>query len=494
MEYYGSPGYTGYFDTFEGASQNVRLENKGSFYGPPDMAAAYNLIRLWNRSHSLLRNNGPANTAKKRLQANWIGTGIRVRWSTRKMQKLWDAFCENPCLDGYGDMVNLQELVAGAFFESGEVFCRMVIRRTPESKIPLKLQPIEAEYLDPLYTLPVEHLRYGITFDEDKKPKIYHFFKNHPRELFALNVMMGRVKIPANEVLHVFQRTRPGQWRGVPALTAIMITLYEMDELSDAVLVRQKAAQAIGWIITKKEQGPLPAFGPVSTAQQPDVQPDGTMTQRKLQKVRPGGIHYLQSDEEFTFAETDDIGDNLLIMLKHQWRVIASALDLTYEQLTGDLSDVNFSSIRAGMIEFRRRCEMVQRLIFINLFLKPLAIRFQELAQLYDADAAKNATFKFVLPKVDWVDPLKDVMADVMEIRAGLSTLKAKLEERGEDYDEVLSQLALEQGIDLALDTNPAKVDKMGKDQLDAAGAGTDPTGTASQKKKTEPKSKKAAK
>jgi capsid protein len=44
--------------------------------------------------------------------------------------------------------------------------------------------------------------------------------------------------------------------------------------------------------------------------------------------------------------------------LRMQFRAVAAAMGITYEQLTGDLTGVNYSSIRAGLLEFRRRCEM----------------------------------------------------------------------------------------------------------------------------------------
>jgi capsid protein len=42
--------------------------------------------------------------------------------------------------------------------------------------------------------------------------------------------------------------------------------------------------------------------------------------------------------------------------MRQQLRAIAMGMGITYEQLTGDLTNVNYSSIRAGLIEFRRRC------------------------------------------------------------------------------------------------------------------------------------------
>jgi capsid protein len=228
----------------------------------------------------------------------------------------------------------------------------------------------------------------------------------------------------------------------------------------DATLVRQKVAQAVGWIIKKNSSGAMPLLGNIDTPETNDE-----TSESKIQKILPGGVHYLEEDEDFTFASIDDIGSNLTIFLESQFRLIASALDVTYEQLTGDLSGVNFSSIRAGLIEFKRRVAVTQQLVFINMGLKPLTARFRELAAIYESAEMGKATCKYVLPKTEWVDPLKDAQADVLEIRAGLATLEEKLGERGiEDFDVHMAQLAKEQKLDIILDSNPvhntqAKVD-----------------------------------
>ena len=88
--------------------------------------------------------------------------------------------------------------------------------------------------------------------------------------------------------------------------------------------------------------------------------------------------------------------------------------------------------------------------------MEPLIARFQEYAALYISSSAAASTYKYVLPKQEWVDPLKDAQADIAEIRAGLATLADKLAERGvPDIEEHIRQLAEEQGLDLILDSNP---------------------------------------
>lgn len=439
---------------FEGSSQGLRLEQKGLLSGGPDSLSARELRLLWNRSHHLCRNNPAAVTAKNRLVSHWIGTGIKVRWSDKQVQKLWNKFVKNPSVDGFGNLYTMQNLWGQAYFESGEVFTRMLTLNREDMKIPLKLQVLEAEQLDPLYSTP-NNIRFGIEFNRWGKPLTYYFWKRNPNDKFIYNEILERVPVKADDVIHTFQRERPGQWRGLPRLASVLLPLYEMDELTDATLVRQKVAQAIGWIIKKTGSGALPLLGDIESPSGTAVQENEALADKKIQKILPGGVHYLNEDEEFEFASIDDIGQNLLVMLKNHWHLIASALDITYEQLTGDLSEVNFSSIRAGAIEFRRRVAVTQQFIFVAQGLKPLTDRFAKLASVFEG-TPEDVTCKFIFPKTEWVEPLKDVQADILEIRAGLATMRDKLEERQvEDIEDHIKQLAEEQGLDIVLDSNP---------------------------------------
>lgn len=439
---------------FDGASQGFRLQQKGLLRGSPDSYAARELQLLWARSHHLCRNNPAAVTAKNRLVAHQIGTGIKVKWDNKKVQKAWDEFVADPSADGFGSIHNIQSVWGGALFESGEVFTRMLIKKG-KGKIPLKLQVLEAEQLDPRYSMP--NIRNGIQFEASGlSPTYYHFWKRHPSHNLMAK-LNERVAVKAESVLHMFNRDRPGQWRGIPKLTPAMLTIYEMDELTDAALVRQKAAQAVGWIIKKTEAGALPLLGGMEeVAEELPAETEDDMGGSKIQKILPGGVHYLQKDEDFTFASIDDIGSNFVSLLEHNWRMIASCLDVTYEQLTGDLSGANFASMRAGLIEFRKRITLSQQLVFVNLGMIPLTEYFKELCSVYINREAGAARATFVFPKQEWVDPLKDAQADVLEIRAGLATLRAKLEERGvEDVEEHIQRVIEEQGYGVILSSNP---------------------------------------
>jgi hypothetical protein len=136
------------------------------------------------------------------------------------------------------------------------------------------------------------------------------------------------------------------------------------------------------------------------------------------------------------------------------------------------------------LIEMRKAVSLVQQQVFINLALEPLVQRFKELGGVYISGSFPAAKHTFVLPKNEWVDPLKDVQADVEEIRAGLATFEDKLAERGvEDIDAHIAMLKAFQKLDLTLTTNPEKMKTTEDAQGAAPATGGKPVDAASASK-----------
>ncbi len=130
---------------------------------------------------------------------------------------------------------------------------------------------------------------------------------------------------------------------------------------------------------------------------------------------------------------------------------IAVGTGITYEQLTGDLTGVNYSSIRAGLIEFRRRCGMLQHNIMVYQFCRPVWDRWLELAILSgeldigEKGAKEAKEVKWIAQGFDWVDPLKDQQAQQMAVRNGFKSRSEVVSELGYDIEEIDQEIAEDQ-------------------------------------------------
>ena len=152
--------------------------------------------------------------------------------------------------------------------------------------------------------------------------------------------------------------------------------------------------------------------------------------------------------------------------MRVQLHAIAAGVGLTYELLTGDLSQVNYSSIRAGLLEFRRRMEALQWQLLVPGLCRPVWQRFVATSQAIGALPDGVIDAEWTAPRFEAVDPLKDIQADILAVRAGLMTLKEAIARQGYDPAQVLAEIgetnAALDALGIVLDTDPRKATKTG--------------------------------
>lgn len=420
-----------------GASTSYKVGRKGLLAGDHDTLAIREIANLQMRSADTIRNNGYGKAAVVKyvtslgaIKVNWVNGKNKKH---KKMQKLWEEFIKNPNLDGYGTLATTQSVWNYSMFSTGNSLTRMVIQRKGnKAVVPLKLQTIPTQLHDIFYQGKTveDKVKNGIAFD-NTKPITYYFRQGINEELWhGTSNPLAVTPIPAEDIVHQFIREAPGQWIGIPSLASVLIPLYEVDELSESTVAKQKAAQAIAWIIENTNPMSMTPTGvPTSVSDEED-------NDKIVFKSTGGNTQYLNKGERINFYQSTDIGANLPVLIQSELRRVASAVGIPYHSLTGDTGDLDFSSLRAIAVEFRQRLEFIHHFYTIPLALKPITERFQELAKLYSNVSEAKATFQ--LPRWYGVDDLKDTQADVLELNYGLGTLQEKLDERHLTFEEVV--------------------------------------------------------
>ncbi len=396
-----------------------------------EITPALSLLR--NRSRDLVRNNPYAAKAINSLVSNAVGTGITPTLSDG--QALWQKWATECDADGQLDFYGLQMLVARTVRESGECLVRLRYRQPTDGlSVPLQLQVLEPDYLDNyrFENLPGGgYIQHGIEYDEIGRRAAYWLYKQHPGELSRhLNGLVS-YRVPAQDVLHIYEKTRPGQSRGVAVLAPAMLKMRDLDDYEEAELVRKGIEACFAAFVTTEDDGKT--MGDASTE-----------SGRRLENLSAGMIQYLKSGESVTFgAPTGVNGYNDYI--KTQLHAIAAGAGITYEQLTGDLSQVNYSSIRAGTLEFRRMVEQWQWLTFIPMCCQPVMNAWLNAAVLAGKLKSTDVTVNWTTTRFDWVDPVRDVTGELMEIAAGLKPWSEAVRGRGYDPQANIAAIKAEQ-------------------------------------------------
>lgn len=369
--------------------------------------------------------------------ANIIGTGIRPqsRHPDAQMRKIlndsFERWTMRADLAGMSDFYGLQLLICRSMIETGEAFLRFRIDLDARH-LPLRLQMIAADQVDATLHRDLTgggRIRAGVEFSADGKRVAYHILPNRPGDVVA--VSWTPVRVPASEILHVFEPLEAGQVRGLSWLAPVLLKVHELDTYEDAQLVRQKvAALFAGFLIDPN--GDAAGF---------DGNQSGSILESGLE---PGTLKVLPPGYDIRFSDPAEVG-NTSDFIKSQLRAIAAGLGVTYEQMTGDLSGVNYSSIRAGLVEYRRRVDALRWAVLIPQLCRPVWERFIQTAALsglipldefsHDPDAFLAADWH--PPAWDWVDPSKDIQAEIAAVDAGFKARSQVISERGEDPEQV---------------------------------------------------------
>jgi lambda family phage portal protein len=148
------------------------------------------------------------------------------------------------------------------------------------------------------------------------------------------------------------------------------------------------------------------------------------------------------TDPRFPTSTTKEFTQTIL-------RDIASGLLVQYPSLANDLEGVNFSSIRAGLVDERDMWRVIQAW-FITDFLEPIYFAWLRMALLttlkditLTADQIEMVEWR---PRGwEWVDPLKDADATVLKLGNGLSTYTKELGAQGMSFEDTMDDRAREQ-------------------------------------------------
>lgn len=397
--------------------------------------------RLLARSRELVVTNGYAANACEAFAANLVGDGIKPSSLVEDgdlrdwIQRLWLAWTDEVDADGLTDFYGLQAMVAREMFVAGECFVRLKPRRAEDGlRVPLQVQLLQSEMLpfDKTETAPNgNRIRCGIEFDAIGRRVAYHFRRRHPGDSTDQGAVIPEtVRVPAEDVLHVFRPIDAGQIRGLPHVAPAMVRLFLLDQYDDAELDRKKTAAMFAGFITKtapEEQ----LMGEIEDAE------DGT----GIASLEPGTLQVLLPGEDVKFSSPADVGGGYEAFQYRTLLSIAASVGLPYHLVTGDVRQANYSSLRAELVEFRRRVGQLQHGVIAHQLCRPIWRRWMETALLSGAldfdDFDTALPVQWIPPRWDWVDPLKDIQAQLLAIEAGLLSRRKAVEATGYDIEEI---------------------------------------------------------
>jgi lambda family phage portal protein len=427
------------------------------------------MARIRDRARDLVRNNPYAAKAKNDYANYVIGSGMtplfRMEETDRQKYKdVWNAFQDEADASGLEPYSGIQALVAGAEFESGECFIRFRNRLSSDRLyVPLQLEVLEADYLDTSkdgVMNGTNRIIQGIEYDALNRRVAYWMHRDHPGNMSRFSSLTS-TRVPAEDVVHVFSQRRPGQGRGVSAFAPVALKMFDLAGYEDAELVRKKITACYVAFVTQMGSS-------VSPLSPDSKQPMDPVTGDRKEKMKPGMVGYLRPGEEVKFGNPpSDTG--FREYMNTELHAVAAGLFTTFELMTGDLSQVNYSSMRGGMLAFRRGIERIQYNLYVHRLIKRVEKRLHQTAFIAGKIPDPNGKIIWTPPPMDMVDPLKDTQAEVLAIRNGLQSWRTAVTRQGYDPDDVLEEIqqsnAAFDAKNITVDSDPRVTNQAGAAQ-----------------------------
>jgi len=418
------------------------------------------------------------------------------------IERKWREFGRKEFCDvrGTRNMHTMRQIRGISTVRDGDFFTH-IIRDPRANKFGITLRMINSEWCDRTLNHTLENgnvIRMGIEYQMNGwgigKPVAYHFIKRQPRDWqFTIAGSYGyrggqlHERIPADEIIHHArpfnaESTRPAPWVASTIPKARQLDQYE---LAEVVAARAQACKT-GYLYS-------------------DINPDGGAGGMEInpadslptQQLSPGdifalkyGVKYGQTDPTHPNGNAENFRK---MMLRSQ---CAGMPGSSYPTIAHDYEAVNFSAGRLARLDSNELFKMIQ-VWDIDQAETPIFEAWLEMSLMTGAiplPLAKMEKFNsktFQGRRWRGIDEVKEAQAAALRIANKLSSRTRENLDIGNDFEEVLFELAEEEmaieAFGLKTETTvetPAQTATETDEESDAQDAGTPAKKTLSKKKR----------
>jgi lambda family phage portal protein len=297
-----------------------------------------------------------------------------------------------------------------------------------------KLQAIESDRIVTPAQLPQgikpESMVQGVQIDQAGRVLRYAVNRRTAKGKFTFDQM-----IDAGSVIQHGYFDRVDQVRGISPLAAAINSFLDLSEATEYALAKAKISQYLGVKIKRAAADALDAGKATEQAQGPINFGKGPV------------VFDLQNGDDAEFMTADSPGENFQQFMKYVTMTALKALDIDYSFF--DSAHTNYSGARQALLLYHRSARIRQRevrdvLDRITRWKLAQWIKAGEIKLPTDLDEA-TLRWEWIPAGLGWIDPLKEIKANAAALDAALDSRQRIARERGEDWFEIVDQLASEQ-------------------------------------------------
>lgn len=464
-----------FLNRYDGAGKGRRMASWNAPSSGPNKAINGGLQTLRDRASDSVRNDWSGESIIQKWSTALVGIAITPRFHLVKdkerrtqVNTQWADFVREADADGVLDLYGMQTLAVRSWLERGEVFARRRNRRASDAlAVPLQVQLLESDMVpnfdtDQFAGLPQgNRIRSGIEFSVIGQRVAYWVYKEHPGDghlgVGAAPSSDLLTRVPAEDMLHMFEPKRIGQRRGVPTLAPVLTKLRNIADYEDTTLERQKIANLFVAFISRS----LPSMDPTDPNHAALsgllAELDGDAS--PLLPMKPGLMQELEDGQSVTFARPPDAGTNYSDYMRSSHLGTTAGTGVPYELAVGDIQNVSDRTLRVVINEFRRFASQRQWQIVIPQFCQRVVKWFADASALVGtitlAEHPLIVRAEHAPHGWEYIHPVQDVQGKALEVKNGFRSRSSVIGEGGDDPDVVDQERAddilREQSLDLPI-------------------------------------------
>lgn len=349
-------------------------------------------------------------------------------------------------INGRYSWCRIERLILRSVLRDGGVLLRKHIVDPNVNPYGFTLQPLEIDYLDMDLNKVLTNgneIRQGIEIDSIGRIIRFHILDRHPGDAYQAN--RRHFLIPADQMIYVALPERFGQTACAPSLVSSMLRLKMLGGYEEAELVAAREGACKSGFITK-------------TAPESYVGDAEDENGNQVVDMEPGVIRELEVGQNFVEHDPTHPNTAYPAFIKGVLRGLASGLGVSYNSLANDLEGVNYSSIRAGLLEEREEWKTLQEWLIEDLHSQVFetwlfhalmndAITMPGGSALPASKYDKFSQLEWKPRRWPWVDPEKDIQSSIEAVRYGFSSQRRIVAEAGGDVEDVFQEIAEDQAL-----------------------------------------------
>jgi lambda family phage portal protein len=421
-------------------SDRLNADWKVSNVGPNyDLRNALSIVR--DKARDLVANDDYAKGFIRQKKVNIVGphgfslkinptlSDEKFRDNARRIQDKFRLWCESEycTLSQEHEFVDVQNSLITYAARDGE-FCVRIIR-DKRMKFGFTQQILPIELLDETYIDTLDNNRVvilGIEYDRVSMRRLAYWFRDVPLEMQvygATALARGRMRIPADEIIHGFDSEFENQARGISWMVQSMNSMRMLSKYDEATLIAARMRATVGGFITSKGD-----LNPEFEGESEDEEGNKIFeVENGLFKTLPPNMEVAYSDNNFPSAQYE-------MYVQQNLRRQSVGLDVAGSVHSGNYKDVNFSSERARQIAVRDSYVVTQQW-FIRKYLKRIGRIFMKEAYISGAityPMAQEELYGYHVwsgRRWAYVNPQQEMAANAMKWSMGLKSISEMIME-----------------------------------------------------------------